>query len=328
MWKLTATLLAAACVCASANAQEERDREPYCRWDDDEGINAARLADSDALLLEAGTPSAAQAVREHLPTGMPTRVGPAGQNEQLLAQEHFLTWYDDDLRSPLWVAFHFPAIEADDRLDRLDSFRSDPRLSAETRADCADFSEPIFDQGHMVPRAAMNRSGAAMDATFLMSNMTPQHCAFNRGPWQVLESVVRREWAATQAHSWVIAGTVYDRDGDLARDDDADAWRMDGRRGRRVAIPSAQYMIILRLGDSGFESLTFNLPNTDELIENDAVLEYLRDHITTLDEIGQVSGFRFFDGLSVDESSSLWATSDQFRPSVLTSRCNASYPDY
>lgn len=327
MLKWTATALAAAFVCSSAHAQE-RDKEPYCRWDEEEGINAARLAVSDALLLEAETADAAAALREHLPTGMPARVGAPGQNEQLLAQEHFLTWYDDDLRSPLWVAYHFPAIEADDQLGRLDSFRSDPRLREENRSDCADYSEPIFDQGHMVPRAAMNRSGAAMDATFLMSNMTPQHCAFNRGPWQVLESIVRREWAGSQAHSWVVAGTVYDRNGDLVRDDDSAAWRMDGRRGRRVAIPSAQYMIVLRLGNSGFETLSFNLPNTDELISNDAVLEYLANHITTLDQIGQVTGFRFFEGLVVNESTSLWDTSDQFRPSVLTSRCRASYPDY
>ena len=317
-------LLSLAMALGSAAHAQPREREAYCRWDD--SVTEARLAVTDGLLHVEGSAEADAALAEHLPTGMPARVGAAGEHEHLLAQPHFVTWYDDDLRSPLWAAYYFPGDEADDSLHREDSFRSDPRLTEDTRADCADFSEPIFDQGHIVPRAAMNRSIEAMDATFLMSNMTPQHCAFNRGPWQVLEATIREEWAQDAAHTWVIVGTIYDRDGDDVRDGNDDAWRMEGRRGRRVAIPSEQYMIVSRLGATGLETLTVILPNTDDLIADEAVVDYLADHVATLDDVGAQAGFRFFDGVAVTEASTLWPI-DDFEPRVLSWGCNDTYPE-
>lgn len=46
---------------------------------------------------------------------------------------------------------------------RNDCFRRDPRIASGTAASfCEDYEEPVFDRGHMVPRADMNRSEAAM----------------------------------------------------------------------------------------------------------------------------------------------------------------------
>jgi DNA/RNA endonuclease G (NUC1) len=38
----------------------------------------------------------------------------------------------------------------------------------------------VFDRGHMVPNASMERSLWAMINTYMFSNMTPQHPEFNR----------------------------------------------------------------------------------------------------------------------------------------------------
>jgi len=43
--------------------------------------------------------------------------------------------------------------------------------------------------------------------TYMMSNMAPQHCAFNRGTWLILEELVRH-WAEEKKTIYVITGAV------------------------------------------------------------------------------------------------------------------------
>lgn len=71
--------------------------------------------------------------------------------------------------------------------DRTQCFRRDPRLATPAAAFCADYNEPIFDRGHMVPNADMERSEAAMINTYMFSNMVPQHDRFNQQIWAHFE---------------------------------------------------------------------------------------------------------------------------------------------
>ena len=72
------------------------------------------------------------------------------------------------------------------------------------RSPCRDYDEPILEQGLMVPYANVDsvtagmRTSLGMDHSFLMSNMTRQHCAFNSGSWMALENLVRH-WAQGSA---------------------------------------------------------------------------------------------------------------------------------
>ena len=306
---------------------QARGKEPYCTWD--HSITEARLEVADSALLSERRPSQRDAIEaaiaEHLPFGMPEYE--VGIHEHLLAQPDFLIWYDNDLRAPLWTAYHSTSDEAQEGRERADSFRSDPRLRATwSRSECADYKEKIFDQGHMVPRADMNRSEVAMDQTFLMTNMTPQHCAFNRGVWQVLEALGRR-WASQVAETWVISGTIFDRDGISGRDPDQIAWRMMGRYGARVGIPSHQYKVFVRREGTGWITLSFILPNTDALVPDDQVTNYLDDHIATLADITNRSGFSFLSGEATTEGAALWPFEGSM-PGQLTSLCKDGYPPY
>ena len=85
-------------------------------------------------------------------------------------------------------------------------------------------------------------------------------------------------------------------------------------------------MIVSRLGATGLETLTVILPNTDDLIADEAVVDYLADHVATLDDVGAQAGFRFFDGVAVTEASTLWPI-DDFEPRVLSWGCNDTYPE-
>jgi DNA/RNA endonuclease G (NUC1) len=245
--------------------------------------------------------------------------------EKLLAQEHYLVWYDSDLRTPLWTASLLTKSDIAKKLTRKDSFRSDPRLTDAEKSECADYKEPIFDQGHMVPNGDMTRGNTAMDNSFLMSNMTPQHCAFNRGVWQVLESRVR-DWASQVDKTWVITGVILDRKKPIGRDPDADAWKMNGKKGRRVAIPSAQYKIIVREVPGGYETLSIMLPNNDTKHAKTKIPKVIAGSVTTLDAIAQRSGFRFLHSAQVEEESAPWPHPKKWA-GPLTAKCNANYPD-
>jgi len=301
---------------------EARTKEPHCTW---KGVTEERLDESDAALLIAEDPQVPELVKRHLPFGMPVKSGDEA-GERLLAQEHYLIWYDVDLRAPLWTAHRLTKSEISVTRKRADSFRSDPRLGAGERSECADYKEPIFDQGHMVPNGDMTRSDAAMDQTFLMSNMSPQHCAFNRGVWQVLESRIRTWALEADADVWVITGSIFDREPPLGRDADADAWRMNGGKGRRVAIPSAQYKIVVRGSPGGYQALSILMPNNDTVHAKTKIPKYIAGHVTTLGGLAQQSGFRFLQGAQVTEVPTLWPSKKAWA-GPLTAACKANYPD-
>jgi endonuclease G len=83
------------------------------------------------------------------------------------------------------------------KLDREDSFRPDDRLpKAGPRVTPSDYTGSGFDRGHVCPNADRYASREAADATFLMTNMTPQTGDLNRGPWQKLEAYLRRSLRA------------------------------------------------------------------------------------------------------------------------------------
>ena len=131
------------------------------------------------VLLELDSEEQANAEALHAPWGVPNPPSNA-TNERLLHQEHYLTGYDDDLKIPLWVTYRLSASDASVTRHRLNCFRRDHRLAASDAAVCADYVEPIFDRGHLAPRADFNRTEPAMINTFMFTNMVPQHDQFNQ----------------------------------------------------------------------------------------------------------------------------------------------------
>jgi DNA/RNA endonuclease G (NUC1) len=227
----------------------------------------------------------------HLPFGL-HRAPANASNEFLLHQREWLTWYDGDLRVPLWVAYELTRADAVATRPRRNCFRQDPRLSAEFSATCEDYDRDPFDRGHIIPRSDLNRSLTAMANSFILSNMAPQFANFNRigKVWEVLENKVRR-WAISTGKIYVISGSVFDRDGDGRRDRDADAQRAG--ETRRVAVLSHFYKIIIHVRPNGFiDTISFLLPH-DNVSESNPDA-YLRSHIVSIDEIEAVTGIDFF----------------------------------
>lgn len=268
----------------------------------------------DALLrLDADEKD--EALRVHLPWGKPDE--PAGAtHEHLLVQREYVINYDDDLRIPIWVAYQLRKDDVEMRRERTECFRRDVRLESDDAAAlCADYDEPVYDRGHMVPNADMTRSEAAMINTYMFTNMTPQQAQFNRGIWQRLESHVR-DWAILKDEIYVVTGAVFDKDGDQHRDEDDDANRMSTHR---VAVPTHYFKIIMYERPTGFiESMVFLLPHNNDSHTGKAAEKYLADHLTTIDEVERLTGMDFrVDERNGDEETAKEKAVERFKASVV-----------
>ncbi|HYI63266.1 MAG TPA: DNA/RNA non-specific endonuclease [Allosphingosinicella sp.] len=246
------------------------------------------------------------AITTHLPWGAPRATAPA-TNESVLAQRDYVIGYDADLRVPLWTAERVVATRIG-KVEREDCFRADPRLDAANASTPADYDEPIYDQGHLAAFANQSSSEIAGHNSFIMSNMAPQTCQFNRGIWQILEGIARL-WAAERGTVYVLSGSIFDRDGNGARDADSSAQHMRSRNGgERVAIPSAFYKIVTyRRADGSLATLSVMMPHNEANPDGPAALRYIQDHVTTVAAIEALTGLDLFPGASdLGESADLW----------------------
>ncbi|HEX8653656.1 MAG TPA: DNA/RNA non-specific endonuclease [Allosphingosinicella sp.] len=275
-----------------------------------------RTAADAQLTLSAA--DQATSIATHLPWGVPTASGRT-TNERLLVQRDYVIRYDSDLRVPLWTAERVDSARLG-AVSRADCFRRDPRLPVADASAPSDYDEPIYDQGHMAPFANQSTSAIAGHNSFIMTNMAPQTCQFNRGIWQILEGITRL-WATENGTVFVFSGSVFDRDGNRARDPDAAAQRMLARNGTsRVAIPSHFYKVIgLRRASGPVETLSIMMPHDNSNPDGPAALRYLQAHVTTIAAIERVAGIDLFPGTTgIREASSVWP----FRGTQPRSLCN------
>lgn len=106
----------------------------------------------------------------------------------------FSTWnavYSSSLGLPVYIAWD---VTRDDigsvKREPSMPFRADPRLGTDA-VRSADYSRSGYHRGHMVPAADRSSSLAAMQETFVMSNVCPQLSALNTGAWKRFENYER-----------------------------------------------------------------------------------------------------------------------------------------
>jgi DNA/RNA endonuclease G (NUC1) len=205
----------------------------------------------------------------------------------------------------LWAAYK---LTADDVVtaQRLDAFRTDPRLTDDETAHCDDYAGTGYARGHAVPRDDMNRSPAAQANTFFLSNMAPQINAFNGGIWSRLERLVRT-YAKQYGTVYVITGSVFQ---------EPIEWLPSGR----VVIPSDFYKVLLRVPPTGPpEVLAILLPHQPFQPDPDiptkqrgaATDAYLADHAVSVREIERQTTLDLLPKLDVEAlkqavASDLW----------------------
>jgi len=242
-------------------------------------------------LLPISAAAARRAEKRHAPFGLPVPEVDNGL-ELILHHKEYLIGYNTDLKQPVYALYRLDKRDVV-KADRFDCFREDHRLDEDARSTLADYDEPKFDRGHLVPAGDMNRKLSTSVNTFYLSNMMPQSARFNRGVWKFLESATRM-WAAKRGRVYVLSGPLFDRDGDGERDAEADARRIEFER--RVGEPTHFFKILLHERNDGFiESMTFILPHTFQSVGDSE--PYVIDHLRTIDEVEAMAGYDFLAGL-------------------------------
>ncbi len=106
----------------------------------------------------------------------------------------FSTWnavYSCALGLPVYIAWD---VTRDDigsvKREPSMPFRADPRLDPDAIRS-SDFNRSGYHRGHMVPAADRSCSLAAMQETFIMSNVCPQLPSLNTGAWKRMENYER-----------------------------------------------------------------------------------------------------------------------------------------
>ena len=161
----------------------------YCKSQGSPRIPKSQIGPYDAAAL-LSTTQIIDSEAKHLPWGRPAC-------SRILFHIEYVLCYDVDRKVALWASYRLEAADVVDA-NRVNAFRTDPRLPTDQNASCDDYAGSGFDRGHMVPRSDMNRSLVAMVNTFFLTNMTPQRPNVNQGTWARLEDWVRA-WRSCRA---------------------------------------------------------------------------------------------------------------------------------
>ena len=113
--------------------------------------------------------------------------------DQLLTGRYFTIGYSWYFRQAKWVLeiINRERYLISDTVERLDNFRADTRIPERFRAGLKAYEGSGYDRGHLVNSANQNLRDLQNSETFLLSNMSPQVPAFNRGKWLELETAIR-----------------------------------------------------------------------------------------------------------------------------------------
>ena len=201
----------------------------------------------------------------HLPFGIHTSTSDT-DGEDVLVQGGYIMAHDQDLRTSIWVTYRLTRkdIEGAVGKKRVNCFRKDPRFARGEGASTSDYREPTYDQGHLANDADLKDDFIQQLNSYVMSNMSPQECRFNRGIWLSLEHLTRI-WARAYGEIFVISGAIFDRDKLSGRDPDEHAQRMRSNSGKmRVGVPSHFYKVIVREEGDGYRGISFLMKHTND----------------------------------------------------------------
>lgn len=206
---------------------------------------------------------------------------PTSSTRQIVGHQHFALSYSEADEQAEWVAYVLTKEQLDaDRFPRTDWFSADPAIRTKS-AEFSDYRGSGYDKGHLVPAADRAFSEAAMEETFLMSNISPQVPSFNGGIWRELEELVR-DWARRDKKLYVVTGPILSRP------------KLDKIGRNEVTVPGAYYKVILDLVGDEFKGIGF-------ILNNEVSDQPIMDFAVSIDEVERQTGIDFFPDLLTDD---------------------------
>ena len=236
------------------------------------------------LRSELADESDGESVWEDLPVGLQiprceavsaAENGKTVRGHEIQRYAGFTLCYREEYELAEWVAYCLTSAELTKNTTRSNNFHSDTKISTDS-ATPEDYTRSGFDRGHLAPAADMAFSTAAMNDSFLMSNMSPQKPAFNRGIWKKLEEQVRK-WAADFGAVFVISGPILEKP--------ASEYASIGKNA--VCVPEYFYKVLLTKSGDSLIAVAFVFPN-------DNAKGSIWDYAVSVDELEERTGLDFF----------------------------------
>jgi endonuclease G, mitochondrial len=149
-----------------------------------------------------------------LPTALQSfqhRFGLPSCEDPLLIYKDYAVKWDARTRNARYVLERLTKESVEGSATRNDVlFSEEHSLEPRFRNRLKQFKHSGYDRGHLAAAANHKADQAALDATFVLTNASPQAAAFNRGYWHMLERFIR-EIAVSGAftETYVITGPLF-----------------------------------------------------------------------------------------------------------------------
>ena len=218
---------------------------------------------------------------------------------QLLTRINYSTSYNRQTKCPNWVAWHLTAEHTDGEFPRrgVPYFENGEACGIgkvsratskgdyfvdmeieEPRPNFDDWSEmPTgMSHGHICPAGDNKWSKAAMNQSFLLTNMCPQDESLNGGGWKKLEEKCR-DWAKMYGDIYIVAGPIFYNGVN----------RSFGKN--KIGIPDAFFKVVLCVNGSP-KAIGF-------IYQNNSSSQSMKECVHSVDEVEDVVGMDFFSNL-------------------------------
>lgn len=215
---------------------------------------------------------------------------PIGPKVEVVKHQHYSLGYVERYEQAAWVSYRLTKKSLQiPNVPRADRFEEDRSVSTGS-AHYYDYRGSGYSRGHMAPAGDMAFDKEAMEASFLMSNMSPQKIGFNGGIWRELEETVR-DWAYDNDEVYIVTGPVLNN-----------VTKYVGDKSK-VGVPDAYYKVILD-NKGAKKAIGFIMPNE---VSEQPIMSYAM----TVDEVERVVGIDFYANLLDDgQEGSLEASID------------------
>ena len=200
---------------------------------------------------------------------------PTSTTGQVVKHQYYTLSYSEKHEQAEWVAYYLTAEQIKRHKFKRPYFILDKRVKTKS-ADYKDYKNSGYDKGHLCPAGDRKFSKKAHDATFLMSNVSPQKHDFNSGVWNRLEQKTRY-WATKYKGIYVVTGGVLED-------------KLPTIGSNKVAVPKQFYKIILDYTKPEIKAIAFLLPHKES---NKALYSF----VTSIDKIEELTHIDFFSEL-------------------------------
>ncbi len=230
---------------------------------------------------------------------------PKLNGDTLIRHSYYTLSYSEQHEQPKWVAYELKPEMLYKVVERKNNFREDPFVLTGSATYDDYSSDPNYDAGHMLCSRNMQFSCEAMDETFFMSNMSPQHKDLNRIRWAHLESL-ERSMVERNGSLYVVCGPVL-----------KNITKTIGVTNQ-VSVPDYYFKVILEYDSLSTKCIGFLMPNEKCPLP-------LESYVVSVDSIESITGLDFFHNIPDEIEIKIEALVDKSKWSFKKPRSNYGY---